>query len=216
MAYQPPLPQEVFPILGLDHQKKYWAQIDLTACAENDLGTHDGLKNCVQSQIQAKNAKIGYGGYLEKRTIYKRSNHFTDGEELRTIHLGCDIWGPENQPIFAPLKGMVHSIAYNEKPYDYGATIIVEHTWEKGRCFALYGHLKKSDLKNMQPGETVEKGQVICHMGELPENGGWVPHLHFQLILDIEDYAGDYPGVAAVSQLDYYKQNCPDPEPWLR
>ena len=43
------------------------------------------------------------------------------------------------------------------------------------------------------------------------ENGNWPPHLHFQLILGIESYHGDYPGVCNDGDLDFYKNNCPNP-----
>jgi hypothetical protein len=49
-------------------------------------------------------------------------------------------------------------------------------------------------------------------VGGLPtENGGWPPHLHFQLIRDIQHYHGDYPGVCAKRDVDFYACNCPDP-----
>lgn len=215
MAYQAPSVDQLFPILGKGEHKAHWASVDLNACPGDDLMTHQGLRHCVESQIRAKNASIGFGGYLEKRNIYRRSTHFTAGEELREIHLGCDIWGPVGQPIFAPLKGVVHSFAYNSKPFDYGSTIIVKHLWKGNICYALYGHLQKSDIDGIQPGDPIDKGQEFCHMGDLNENGGWVPHLHFQLILEIGDYRGDYPGVAAESQLSYYRKNCPDPIAWI-
>src|SRR6056297_421315 len=215
MAYHPPSSDLLFPLLGIDERKAGWASIDLNACPDDDLITHRGLAHCVDSQISIADASIGYGGYLEKRSIYRRSNHFTSGEELREIHLGCDIWGSAGQAIFSPLEGYIHSFAFNDKPFDYGATIIVKHIWEGQVCFALYGHLQKSDLEGIEAGGPVEKGQKLCHMGDLQDNRGWVPHLHFQLIRDIREYKGDYPGVAAQSQLGYFKENCPDPSPWL-
>jgi hypothetical protein len=48
-------------------------------------------------------------------------------------------------------------------------------------------------------------------LGTFEENGGWPPHLHFQIIRDMEGFLGDYPGVAKKSELDHYQNNCPDP-----
>ena len=45
----------------------------------------------------------------------------------------------------------------------------------------------------------------------MKENGDYPPHLHFQIILDIENFYGDYPGVCSENDLKYYSQNCPDP-----
>jgi len=122
MAYTPPEKEQLFPILGHNERPSNWASINLETCRSFDLKTHKGLEDCIDSQLQQQKASIGYGGYLEERSIYLRSDHFSTDEELRNIHLGCDIWGPVGQAVFAPLEGRVHSFAYNEAPFDYGAT----------------------------------------------------------------------------------------------
>jgi len=48
-------------------------------------------------------------------------------------------------------------------------------------------------------------------LGKPDENGGWPPHLHFQLIRDMQGFVGDYPGVCAKQDLTFYANNCPDP-----
>ena len=215
MAYKTPSNEELRPLLGEAEQRTQWASINLGMDSDYDLSTHEGLRDCIQVQIRSAGASIGYGGYLERRTIYQRSDHFSVQQELRNIHLGCDIWAAVGQPIFAPLAGRIHSFAYNAKPFDYGATLVVEHHWAAGSCYALYGHISKSDIAGLRKGESIKRGQLLCHMGDVHENGGWVPHLHFQLILDMQQNQGDYPGVAAESQLAFYKENCPDPTSWL-
>jgi 4-aminobutyrate aminotransferase-like enzyme len=45
----------------------------------------------------------------------------------------------------------------------------------------------------------------------MQENGGWPPHLHFQIILDLLDYGRDFPGVAKASQRSLWKALSPDP-----
>jgi hypothetical protein len=42
-------------------------------------------------------------------------------------------------------------------------------------------------------------------------NGNWPPHLHFQLIRDMQGKRGDYPGVVRADELAFYRDNCPDP-----
>ena len=44
------------------------------------------------------------------------------------------------------------------------------------------------------------------------ENGHWPPHLHFQIILDMQLKEGDYPGVCKYSEREKYLANCPDPD----
>ena len=58
----------------------------------------------------------------------------------------------------------------------------------------LYGHLSTDSLDGLEPGMPVSKGQVFARMGEKSENGGWEPHVHFQISL-IEPTKPDLPGV---------------------
>jgi hypothetical protein len=44
----------------------------------------------------------------------------------------------------------------------------------------------------------------------MAENGNWPPHLHFQLIIDMQGMKGDYPGVCKFSERERYLANCPD------
>ncbi|MNY72962.1 hypothetical protein D3C86_2116260 [compost metagenome] len=60
----------------------------------------------------------------------------------------------------------------------------------------------------------INAGQKIASLGDYTVNGGWPPHLHFQLIINMEGYYGDYPGVCKLSERDKYLANCPDPA-WL-
>jgi murein DD-endopeptidase MepM/ murein hydrolase activator NlpD len=110
----------------------------------------------------------------------------------------------------APLDGIVHSFAFNNAYGDYGATIILTHQLEGVVFHTLYGHLSLNSLKNLQEGDVVRRGDVFCEFGIPFENGQWPPHLHFQIILDMEGYKGDYPGVCAFSQRQHYLANCPD------
>src|SRR5208282_4356060 len=43
------------------------------------------------------------------------------------------------------------------------------------------------------------------------ENGGWSPHLHFQVVLDLLDRSTDFQGVAFSSQREIFKSLSPDP-----
>ena len=48
-------------------------------------------------------------------------------------------------------------------------------------------------------------------MGTAAENGGWAPHVHFQIILDLLDLGADFPGVAYASQRAVWTSLSPDP-----
>lgn len=110
----------------------------------------------------------------------------------------------------APLNGIVHSFAFNNAFGDYGATIILTHNLDGESFHTLYGHLSLNSLKNLQEGDVVKKGDVIAEFGIPFENGQWPPHLHFQIIKDLRGIKGDYPGVCALSEKEFYVANCPD------
>ena len=78
--------------------------------------------------------------------------------------------------------------------------------------YSLYGHLASSDLDTLVVGAKVTAGQTLCHLGKPDENGGWPPHLHFQLIRDMQGFQGDYPGVCSQRDVKFYADNCPNPE----
>ncbi len=164
----------------------------------------------VNEQMQQANALYGIGGYNEHRTIYARSEVFDGTKEPRRIHLGIDVWGKAGTPVFAPIGGMIHSFAFNNQFGDYGATIILQHQLEGVQFHTLYGHLSLASIEHLQEGKYVSQGELLAHFGEPNENGHWPPHLHFQIIEDMELKEGDYPGVCALSEREKYLKNCPD------
>ena len=84
------------------------------------------------------------------------------------------------------------------------------------RFYSLYGHLGKSHFHLWKKGMVVKMGDEVASIGPREENGGWIPHLHFQIILDMEGKEGDYPGVSSRVMLDHYRSNCPDPEALIK
>ena len=167
----------------------------------------------VVQKLDGAGATYGIGGYNELRTVYSRSEVFgTGGEEPRRLHLGTDIWGKAGTPVYAPLEATVHSFAYNDAFGDYGATLILQHELEGFLFHTLYGHLSLHSIQDVREGQDVEKGQWIASFGKEKENGGWPPHLHFQVVIDMEGKRGDYPGVCRLSERERYLANCPDPD----
>ena len=180
------------------------------------------LTRYVQKKLRDANAKYGIGGYNEKRILYNKSNLFTpppvvnNGKQIltepRNIHLGIDIWGDEGTKVYAPLGGMIHSFAFNNNPGDYGATIVLLHQVDGCPFYTIYGHLSVKDIEQVKEGTYISRGQVLGHFGNPEENGGWPPHLHFQVIKDMGINRGDYPGVCKKSERAMFLENCPDPD----
>jgi len=168
----------------------------------------------IHQVLQQAAARYGIGGYGEHRTLYSRSAVFdtVDGQEPRRLHLGTDIWGAAGTPVAAPLAATVHSFAYNNAFGDYGATIILQHEADGSVFYTLYGHLNAAALQQLEEGQAVQPGQPFAAFGQPHENGHWPPHLHFQIIKDLQGYRGDYPGVCRFSQRELYLANCPDPD----
>ncbi len=167
-------------------------------------------------------AKFLIGGYAELRDMYKRSLLFDEekkygiekpvAEEPRRLHIGIDIWGQKGTKIYTPVGGTVHSFAFNKNFGDYGATIILQHQLDTIVFHTLYGHLSVKDIAHLKEGKYMGRGELLAHFGESKDNGNWAPHLHFQIIADMELKEGDYPGVCKVSEKEKYLHNCPNPD----
>ncbi|MCA1763555.1 MAG: peptidoglycan DD-metalloendopeptidase family protein [Flavobacteriales bacterium] len=176
----------VLPI-GADLEPGDFVKIDLSQSnpelAKKTAKSYDELNNYVQKTIKSTGAKCAVGGYGEKRAIYKRSAHFKDGEESRSIHLGVDFWMPAQTPVQAPIPGTVHSFADNDTHGDYGPTIILKHYFGNITLYSLYGHLSKESLEGLEVGTVLRCGETFAKLGERHENVDWPPHLHFPLCI---------------------------------
>ena len=207
-----------FPIMGEVLSSKNTVPLDFTEANELlskvDLSDTAGFDAYVFGQMRTVGKKYGIGGYLEKRAIYRRSEVFaTEESNFRNIHLGVDIWTKAGSPVYAPLAGTIHSFQDNKGFGNYGPTLILSHNLGEKTLYSLYGHLSSTSLNLLEVGRKVMPGEQICEIGPFPENGDWPPHLHFQLMWELDGNWGDYPGVASEKDLDYYRQNCPDPAP---
>lgn len=166
----------------------------------------------IAAECRRDGAEWAQGGYGEDRVVYRMSPLFGgESEDARSVHLGVDLWLPAGSPVFAVLSGTVHSIADNARFGDYGPTVILEHCLTGQTFHTLYGHLARRTLDHLQVGQTVEGGEQIAWLGTPEENLGWPPHLHFQIITEMGDHQGDYPGVCRPAERALWLQRCPDP-----
>ena len=147
------------------------------------------------------------GRYDELRPGMYATDLFSDG---RFLHIGIDIGAPIGTPCMAFDDGEISHFGYNPADGDYGYIIITKHLVGEYTIWALYGHLSADSIKGKQVGQKVTRGEVIGWMGDKHENGGWEPHLHFQLSLD-EPETHDMPGVVSPEDRDWALQKYPDP-----
>jgi murein DD-endopeptidase MepM/ murein hydrolase activator NlpD len=204
-----------YKIIPFEQGKDKLLKMDFTAAnsdlTDDILGDTIAFTEYVQDMLATKYS-YGIGGYNEHRTIYSRSHRFDGIDEPRRLHLGVDIWGPVGTPVFAPLGGYVHSFAFNDHYGDYGATIILQHQLDGFFFNTLYGHLSLRDLGDLKEGTYISRGTEFAHFGDARENGYWPPHLHFQVIQEMHEKKGDYPGVCKYSEREKYLLNSPDPD----
>ena len=159
------------------------------------------------------------GRYDEDRVGMYESAMFDDLEHQidgyagrRTIHMGIDLGGPVGTPVYACCDGFVHTAGYNPELGDYGYVVVVQHHVPEGDkvFYALYGHLD-SMVQQYTKGDTVMGGQLLAHMGDIHENGGWfAPHVHFQLSTQAPE-THDMPGAVSAQDRKQALLDYPDP-----
>jgi 4-aminobutyrate aminotransferase-like enzyme/Ser/Thr protein kinase RdoA (MazF antagonist) len=178
-----------------------------------ELADTEAFTAKIFARMKEAGARVGIGRYNEARLLYTSDVFKSNDAERRTIHIGIDLFMKAGSPVFAPIDGVIHSFANNAAPLDYGPAIIVQHKADEGRVkfFTLYGHLSEDSLEGLHTGKLVKRGDRIASIGAPPTNGGWPPHLHFQIITDMLGKQGDFPGVAPASQREVWLSISPDP-----
>ncbi|AOW10248.1 peptidoglycan DD-metalloendopeptidase family protein [Flavobacterium gilvum] len=207
----------------IDSSIPYSDYFPLDLSVSNQELSQLNISDSSQFKIYLKNylfknkACVAYGGYCEIRSLYKRSTVFNNlNTEERNIHIGLDLWIDAGTSVLAAFDGKVHSFQYNNNLGDYGPTIILEHKLEENVFYTLYGHLSLESIACIKIGDFFEKGQQLATLGNSNVNGDYAPHLHFQIIKNIGDSFGDYPGVCSKTNLKYYLENCPNPNLLLK
>lgn len=209
------------PVLDPDPRAATRVTLDL-AVGSGEWDALDGRDDAaawaaaIERRMAASSAVAGIGRYDEARRLYTGEQFRVatdDGDEWRTIHIGVDLFAPAGTPVLAPLGAVVHSVRDNAGHLDYGPTLILRHDpGDAGATFfTLYGHLDPEVLGHLRAGQRVRKGERIARLGALPDNGGWAPHLHLQLITDLLGFDGDFPGVARPSEREVWLSLSPDP-----
>ncbi len=154
-----------------------------------------------------RSSPYGVGKYNERRKGMYMSELFAN---RRDIHVGIDLAGPLGEPVHAFFAGRILHLGYNSAPGDYGYTLVTEHELNDQILYALFGHLSAASLQDKSPGQSFAKGEVIAWLGDKNENGGWNPHVHFQLSL-VRPTGPDLPGAVNEANLQEALKIYPDP-----
>ena len=172
-----------------------------------DLPGDYKVLDLTQGSWNSDKNEYSIGKYNEHRPNVYTTDLF---EGVRNIHVGIDIGGPVGTPCMAFMDGKIYKFGYNSQDGDYGNVVITEHKISGKRFWSLYGHLDSQSIKNKVEGQLVTKGEILGHFGAENENGGWEPHLHFQLSL-IKPETHDLPGVVSNEDRELALKNYPDP-----
>jgi peptidoglycan LD-endopeptidase LytH len=128
----------------------------------------------------------------------------------RTLHVGVDLGAPAGTPVFAFKEGRVYAQGALPARGDYGHALITQHEWRGAPLWALYGHLSASSVGRLEVGQEVARGAPLGWLGAPEENGGWAPHLHFQLSR-LPPRGHDMPGAVSPHEREEALWRFPDP-----
>lgn len=159
------------------------------------------------------NIELGIGSWGEKRTVYTDTafeSRFIDGER-RIHHLGVDLFMPAGTPLYTPLDAVVKSVEVEREPLGYGGLVTLLHSPAGCPPFVtLWGHMAHEALDRLKPGQQLNAGELVGYMGDIHENGGWTPHLHFGMTTDLNLTATEILGVGETAYLDVWADLFPD------
>ncbi len=214
---------ECHPLMATDQSDRAPLRIDLSVSSPlidrlTLLADEPRLTTKINGVLAEAGTRIGIGEYDEARLVYTTEQYETpgwDGPEWRTIHIGLDLFAPAGTPVHTPIAGRVHGVRNNAAPADYGPTVIIEHAVRDAdgplTFYTLYGHLDVETLRDVSPGQPLLAGATVGRLGTPAVNGGWPPHVHFQVIADLLGRVGEFPGVARPSERRVWKSLAPDP-----
>ena len=157
--------------------------------------------------------ELGIGPWGEKRIVYTSGifvSKLIDGER-RDHHLGLDLFMPAGTKLCTPLAAVVRSADIEPHPLGYGCVVVLEH--QPAGCppfLTLWGHMASEAGHRLKPGDRLAAGALVGEMGPPAENGGWAPHLHFQISTDTTLSADDILGVGEARYLAVWAELFPD------
>jgi len=94
----------------------------------------------------------------------------------KTLHAGIDIFMPALSKVALPENAKLIESKKDSEIGGYGHYLIYEVT----NAFLLFGHIYPKS--NLTIGEYYNKGEIIAQLANIEDNGGYLPHLHFQVL----------------------------------
>ncbi len=155
------------------------------------------------------------GFYNEPRLVYTDKAFYNGphkSSNRRTVHLGVDLFEAAGTKVHSPMDATVEELDNRTGHLDYGGLVVLRHETDEGVPFyTLYGHLNPASIADLTVGQKIAKGEVIAALGDESHNGGWAPHLHFQVSPTMEGMGADWPGAADPDEMYFWSKMYPNP-----
>ncbi|MDT8377446.1 MAG: aminotransferase class III-fold pyridoxal phosphate-dependent enzyme [Desulfotignum sp.] len=156
------------------------------------------------------------------------------GPVCRSLHLGMDVWAKPDTPVRALFDGRVVQARMDASDGPATETVIEAETGTKTtaeigapagsaalvlahrtpggiRFYTLYGGLDPECLNRVDKDRVIEKGALLGRVATRTAAGNRVPHLHFQVMLDLLGQGCAFPRVVFPDQREVWQSFCPDP-----
>lgn len=151
-----------------------WQEVQIAALSKlikNPATKASGLwKTYLEETLQAKI----FGGFLEDRSPLFDTRH----DPKATIHIGMDYWVDAGTNVHCPLQG---EVTFSRGPRStsggWGGRLDIKTK----RGIYIFGHLNTPTLVK---GNKIEEHQIIGSIASTDTNGGWMPHLHVQVMTE--------------------------------
>ena len=182
----------------------------VAATVAGDVAAADAAFATWQAREQVE---VGLGAWGEQRAVYGAPafvSRLVDGAR-RDVHLGLDLFAPAGTTLHTPLDATILSVADCNRPQDYGGVLLLQHELDGARFRTLWGHLAPASISRWTPGDVVRAGTAIARLGHNGENGGWVPHVHLQVVCSGEDDPEGIVGVGESGLRAVWEALYPDP-----
>jgi len=172
-----------------------------------DLPEEYEVRDLTTGVYRPSKSEYDVGKYDENRPMVYNTDLF---QGTRTLHVGIDIGAPVHTPCMSFEKGEIAYFGYNPSEGDYGHVVVTKHEVQGTPLWALYGHLSSRSILGKRKGQKINRGEIVGWIGGKEENGGWEPHLHFQLSWS-DPMTHDMPGVVDPKDRSDALAKYPDP-----
>ncbi|MDB4978791.1 MAG: Peptidase [Candidatus Peribacteria bacterium] len=138
------------------------------------------------------------GGWMEDREVILDKSYLTQEEKF--IHLGVDAFVPKGTKVAIDRKARVVRIDHDlDQDGGWGTRLIFEPLG-KMKHHIILAHLSRNI--RCKVGQIIGANEIVGEIGEPEVNGGWLAHLHAQMI--IREHFNDLIRNKKIMQLDGY------------